>query len=196
MDYKPNSNKSKTERKKIEKVVDGEVKKRKRSEVSKFRDAIIAEDAANIKTHLLVDVLIPSAKKVISDMVRDGIDMLLYGESGSKRDRFGTADKISYRDYSSRARRDDRYQIRTYGRYSYDDIIIETRGEAEEVLSRMDELIDAYGFVTVADLYDLVGVTGNYTDNKYGWTSIRNAEAVRARGGGYVLKLPRAIPID
>ena len=60
----------------------------------------------------------------------------------------------------------------------------------------MDELIDAYGFVTVADLYDLVGVTGNYTDNKYGWTSIRNAEPVRARGGGYILKLPRAIPID
>lgn len=196
MDYKPNSHKSKTERKKIEKVVDGEVKKKKRSEVSKFRDAIIAEDAANVKTHLLVDVLIPSVKKVISDVVRDGIDMLLYGESGSKRDRFGTADKISYRDYSSRALRDDRYQIRTYGRYSYDDIIIETRGEAEEVLSRMDELIDTYGFVTVADLYDLVGLTGNYTDNKYGWTSIRNAEAVRVRGEGYVLKLPRAIPID
>ena len=196
MEYKPNSHKSKTERQKLEKVVDGEVKKRKRSEVSKFRDAIIAEDAANVKMHLLVDVLIPAVKKVISDVVRDGIDMLLYGEGGGKRDRFGTADKISFRDYSSRTRRDDGYRTRSYGRYSYDDIIIETRGEAEEVLSRMDELIDAYGFVTVADLYDLVGVTGNYTDNKYGWTSIRNAEPVRARGGGYILKLPRAIPID
>ena len=42
---------------------------------------------------------------------------------------------------------------------------------------------------------DLVGVTGNYTDNKYGWTNIRNAEVVRVRDG-YRIKLPRALPID
>lgn len=60
----------------------------------------------------------------------------------------------------------------------------------------MDELIDMYGVVSVADLYDLVGITGNYTDNKYGWTNIRNAEPVRAMGGGYMLKLPKALPIN
>ena len=59
----------------------------------------------------------------------------------------------------------------------------------------MDELIDRYEVVSVADLYELVGITGNYTDNKYGWTNIRNAEVVRVRDG-YVLKLPKATPIN
>ena len=59
----------------------------------------------------------------------------------------------------------------------------------------MDELIDTYKLVSVADLKDLVGITGNYTDNRYGWTSIRSAEVVRVRDG-YTIKMPRPMPID
>ena len=80
-----------------------------------------------------------------------------------------------------------------YDYYSGNDLYSE--GEAEDVLSRMDELIDTYGVVSVADLYDLVGISCNYTDNKYGWTNIRNVEPIRVRDG-YMLKLPKAMPID
>ena len=45
-------------------------------------------------------------------------------------------------------------------------------------------------------MYDLSGLTPPYTANSYGWTSIRTAEPVRVRDGGYVLKLPKASPID
>ena len=58
----------------------------------------------------------------------------------------------------------------------------------------MDELLETYKMVTVADFYDLVGVTCDYTDNNYGWTSLRSAEVVRVRDG-YIIKLPRALPI-
>ena len=58
----------------------------------------------------------------------------------------------------------------------------------------MDEIIDMYGRVSVADLYDLVGITGNYTDNNYGWTNLASAEPIRVRDG-YVIKLPKAMPI-
>ena len=78
--------------------------------------------------------------------------------------------------------------------YDLNDIVLETRGEAEDVLARMDELVEQYGVVSVADLYDLVGITGNYTDNKYGWTNIRNAEPIRVRDG-YLLKLPKVTTI-
>ena len=74
------------------------------------------------------------------------------------------------------------------------DIILESRVEAEDVISRMKEIIETYGFVRVTDLYDLVGITGDYTDNKYGWTNIRGAEPVRVRDG-YMLKLPKAVPL-
>lgn len=198
-DYKPNSNKFKEEQKqresdkKIEKVVTGKVITRKKSKVSRFLGEFISEDARSVKSYVLGEVLIPAIKKAISDIVTDGIDIILYGESGGKNKR-SAADRVSYRNYYDR---NDSYRRSTpiYSSYSYDNIILETRGEAEEVLARMDELISVYGLVRVADLKDLVGITGNYTDNKYGWTNITSAEVVRVRDG-FTIKMPRAMPID
>ena len=202
LDYKPNSNRYKkeqsnalAERKKIEKVVTGKVRTKKKSEISKLKDTFISEDASNVKSYIVMDVLIPAAKKAISDIVRDGVDMILYGDTHNGRSSSG-ASYVSYRSYSDRDRRDTRRESsRTRVGYDYDDIILESRAEAEEVLRRMDELIETYGIVSVADLYDLVGKSCNYTDNKYGWTNIRNAEPVRVRDG-YLLKMPKAGPID
>lgn len=73
--------------------------------------------------------------------------------------------------------------------------IFATRRDAEEILNCMGDLIDEYGFVTVDDLYDLVGVSGNYTDNKYGWTNISNAEIVQVRDG-YMIELPKIRKLD
>lgn len=204
-DYKPNSHKSKVENatrsgeeKKVEKVVKGKVKTKKKTEIRKFADVFIAEDAANVKSYILMDVLVPAVKKAISDIVQDGVSMILYGSAnGGSKNRYGNASYVSYRSYSDRDRRDDRRNdyARNRSRYDFDDIILDDRGEAEEVLTRMDELIDTYGIVSVADLYDLVGITCDYTDNKYGWTNIRNAEAIRVRDG-YMLKLPKPLPIN
>ena len=205
-EYKSNSYRSKETQKndnvkpedrKIEKVVTGVVKTKKKSKISQAMDNFISEDAKNVKSYVFGEVLIPAIKKAISDIVTDGIDIILYGEARGK-NRRSTADRVSYRSYyddrGGRNRMNERQAIMA-GSYSYDDIILSTRGEAEDVLSRMDELIETYGLVRVADLYDLVGITGNYTDNKYGWMNIRNAEIMRVRDG-YMIKMPRAVPID
>lgn len=198
-DYKPNSHRYKeeqransTDKKRVEKVVRGKVKTKPKSGVSKLTDVFISEDAANVKSYIVMDVLVPAVKKAISDIVRDGIDMILYGEARGRKSSSSTS-YVSYRDYSRRDddRRDSGSRRTGYG---HEDIILESRGEAEEVLSRMDELIDMYGTVSVADLYDLIGKSCAYTDNKYGWTNIRNAEPVRVRDG-YLLKLPKALPL-
>jgi hypothetical protein len=200
-EYKPNSHKYKEDQnrsspeKKVEKVIAGTVKSKKKSEIRKFTDVFISEDIDNVKSYILLDVLIPAIKKAISDIVTNGIDMILYGETGKTKSN-STASKVSYRSYyDGRNGRRDYSAIRTKISYNYDDIIFDNRGEAEDVLSRMDELISTYGLVSVADLYDLVGVTGNYTDNKYGWTNIRSASVIRVRDG-YMLKLPKALPLD
>lgn len=199
-DYKPNSYKSKEEssndeKKKIEKVVTGEVKTKKKSEIKKVADIFISEDIKNVKSYILMDVLVPAIKKAVSDIVTNGIDMILYG--GTRAGRSSSVSNVSYRSYYDR-RDDDRHSYTTpltRAAYDTEDIILQTRGEAEEVLTRMDELISMYGVVSVADLYDLIGKTCSYTSNKYGWTNIRNAEAVRVRDG-YMLKLPKALPIN
>ncbi len=197
-DYKSNSHASKEkeknrEEKKVEKIISGNAKAKKKSEFSKFADVFVSEDAGNVKSYILMDVLVPAVKKAISDIVTNGIDMLLYGETGVHK-RNGASSKVSYRSYYDRSNRSSS-SSRTRSGYSYDDIILDNRGEAEEVLSRMDEIVATYGTVSVADLYDLVGITGAYTDNKYGWTDIRSASVVRVRDG-YMIKLPRALPLN
>ena len=176
--------------KRAEKVVHGKVKT-KTNNARKLTDIFISEDAANVKNYIIMDVIVPSIKKAVYDLIVGTLDMSLYGgRGGGKRP---TADKISYRDYNNVSRRDERSygSTRTASGYTYDDIVVETRGEAESVLARMDEIMDEYEQVRVADLYDLVGISGDYTDNKYGWTNIHNARVVRTRDG-YKIEMPRA----
>lgn len=195
--YKSNSHKSKEEdRPKLDKIIEGKATSKKQSEMRKFKDIFISEDAKDVKSYIVLDVLIPAIKKAISDIVTNGIDMILYGETKA-RGSSSISSKVSYRSYYDRGDRDRRNYRSMNQRigYNYDDVILDNRGDAEEVLSRLDELIETYGIVSVADLYDLVGVSGNYTDNKYGWTDIRNAQVLRVKSG-YMIKLPKAIPLN
>lgn len=201
-EYKPNSHRYRegqsdvpAERKKVEKVIKGTAKTRKKSEIRKFTDIFVAEDVSEVKTYLVRDLLIPSIKNTILDLIIEGATIIFKGESGRARKSNSSVDYVSYRHYADRD--EHRYSgSKSRSSYGFDDIILDSRGEAEEVLSRMDELIDSYGFVTVADLYDLVGKSCNYTDNKYGWRNLRSAEPVRIRGGEYMLRLPKAYTID
>ena len=194
-DLRPNSHKFREDQKdaerKVAKVVTGGVKTKKKSEVRKLTDIFVSEDVSKVKSYILMDVLVPAIKKAISDIVTNGIDMMLYGESRDRKKTVG--DYVSYRNYSDR--RDDRRDTRARTSFDYDDIIFSTRADAEAVREQMDDMIDRYGVVTVADLYDSVQLTAPYTANKYGWTNIRTADIVRIRDG-YVIKLPRAMPID
>lgn len=200
-DFKPNSHKYKVEQqeaakeeKRVEKVVKGKVTTKKKSEIRKFTDGLIKEDLGNVGSFALKEVLIPAAKKAISDIVTNGIDMILYGESGKTKKR-SSGNYVSYNGYSDRDRRDRRDSARTKSRFDFDDIIFETRAEAMMVVNQMEEVIERYGFVTVGDFYDMADLTAPYTAEKYGWTSIRTADVVRIRDG-YIIKLPRAMAID
>jgi hypothetical protein len=196
-EYKSNSHKSKgevrKEDKKIEKVATGKVKTKKKSGANKLSDVFVTEDISSVKDYILYEVLLPAAKKTLSEIVSNGIDMLLYGETKSKSKSRGS--KVSYSKYYDD--REDDYRRSSRRRslgYDYEDVILESRREAEEVLNRMDDLIESYGVVSVADLYDLVGVAGKYTDNKYGWTNLRDAGIERTRDG-YLIVFPRVKPL-
>lgn len=199
-DYPANSRRSKEqaakqEDRKVKKVVSGKTKTRK-NDMRKLTDIFIAEDAQNVKSYIFMDVLVPTIKKAVADIVTDGINMILYGSSSGGRTSRSSS-HVSYRNYYDEKRSDrrDRDRFGSNSRFDYDDILFETRGEAELVREQMVELIDRYGFVTVADMYDMSDQTAPYTANKYGWTNIRSAEPVRVRDG-YILKLPKAMPID
>lgn len=200
-EYKPNSHRYKEEQaskkeKKIEKVVTGSVRTKKKSELRKLADTFISDDIGNVKNYIFMDVLIPAIKKAIDDIVSNGIHMILY--NGDKRnEKRSTVSKVSYGGfYKSSGDRLETKAERIRGAFDFDDIIFSNRGDAEAVISAMDDIIDQYNVVSVLDLCDLAEVsTTNYAAQRYGWTDIRSAHVVRV-SDGYVIKLPRPMPIN
>ena len=209
-DYKSNSYKDKKERSaepipiandisetKVSRLAPKEpVKVRKRSGLSRSFDEFVRDDLNKVKEFAITDVIVPAIKKSISDIFKTGIDMILYhGETVSDSRRYPDSSKVSYRSYydSAPARRTSYSDRRSA--YYCDERIFDTRGEAEAKLSQLNDIMARYHLVRVADYCEIVGITGTYTDNDYGWTDLRTAEVVRVREG-YIIRMPRALPID
>ena len=199
--YKSNSNSSREKekekdipkKKNIEKVTKGTARTKKKS---KFLDSFIAEDVKDVKDYLIGDVLVPTIKSTIAEMVSNGVDMYLFGEVRHGRKKSQRGNRTPYRDYYDR-RDDRRRESRRGAAYDFESVIVESRGEAELVLDRMDEIIDNYDSVSITDLYDLVGYDGGkYTDSKYGWTSLRGVDIERLRDGSYEIVMPAPKQID
>lgn len=201
--YTPNSHKYKEQKKEaapekqIRKVVNGPVKTKK-NEVRKIADIFISEDISNVKSYIFMDVIVPAVKKAIYDVVTNGIDMFLYGGSGKSKSSSNTS-KVSYRNYYDQKNSNVTYRgsesSRNHNSFDYDDIVFNDRGEAEAAKQQMQDIVARYGIVTVNDLYEMTPLTAPYTSQKYGWMDVSSAEVVRVRDG-YILKLPRAVPID
>jgi len=77
----------------------------------------------------------------------------------------------------------------------YNDVILESKNNAEEVLCHLVDNIHEYGAASVGDFYELVGITASFKDSKYGWTDLSNARVVRVKNG-YALDLPKAKMLD
>jgi hypothetical protein len=191
--------KEEPERKPLQKVISGRVVKKKKGFGEKFAESFLGNDRRSVGEYIIHDVLIPAAKDTIADMVKGSIEMFLFGERrGSRTSRERGKSYVSYSSYYKGDRdreRDDKRSRTNRARHDFDDIILETRGEAEEVLSQLVDLTEDYGMVSVADFYELVGEKANFTDEKWGWTNLRSATVDRVRGG-YLIKLPRTEQLD
>lgn len=133
-EYKSNSHKSRQNQnddipeKRVEKVVSGSVKSKKKNGLQKITNVFVPEDVDDVKSYIFEDIVVPAVKDIILDAVR-----AFLGVSGNSRvGRSSTSSKISYRKYyDDRDRRDSGNVSRTRTGYDYDDIILESRGEAK-----------------------------------------------------------------
>lgn len=218
MDYPSNSHTARDEKiadpepKKIDPVVTGGVRRRKTPLGKRFAETFVGGDINNVVSYVVFEVLVPAAKDTISDAFSQGIDRMLFGESrGSRRSSgrtgTGTNGYVSYNRMATSATKTrsglDEFARREPSRrarqtHDFDEIILDSRHEAEEVLTRLYDLLETYEAATVADLYELVGVTPNYTDAKWGWAvgGLQGARVERTRGGGFLLDLPKPEAIE
>lgn len=177
-----------------EKVVAGEVRQRKKTGLIRALRFFMPGNLESIKNYILTDVMDQLIRREVPDILYN-IVHILFGEQPVRRGGQPGA-KVSYRQYYGEPDSRREYaRPRAQAQYDYDDIIFDSRGDAEEVLFRMEELLERFEAVSVADLFDMAGISCNYTDNKYGWTDLQTAHVERVRDG-YVIRLPRACSLQ
>jgi hypothetical protein len=202
VDYPSNSKLSKTkpekpEKKPIEKIVSGPVELRKRGMASKILQTFLVEDSESIIQYIVMDVLVPAAKNTISDVVNQAIHQAFWGRKGNPISG-GRPGYTSYNRVNVQGRviNENPRVLSRQERSNHDlsGFILNSRAEAEDVIEKMRNVIEQYSMVSVDDLYDMLGLTGDFPDAKWGWTDLRNA-TVRPVQGGYLLDLPGTVPL-
>jgi hypothetical protein len=182
------------EKHEIKKITTG--KRQKKPLTTRFKETFLSDESDTVGSYIFWDILVPNMKETISDLVTGAVNIMLFGDAGSRSKGRGRTIKGGYKDYStvssSISRRSDSSEEKRYGRRSRkscDDIIICDRQTAMQVLSDMQDLIVDYGKCTVADYYDMVDQTWEYTDKYWGWTDLSGVRP-RPVHGGCVLDLP------
>lgn len=183
-----------TREKKTEKVISGEVVERDKPLFRRFLSDFFSGDAKTACEYVIHDVILPSVKRLFLEALNKGGEMLLFDSITTRSSSRSGNEKVSYASFYKSDKKESSNYI-PQQRYDYRNIVLSTRGEAEEVIDVLTGIVEEYGRVSVADLYDACGITGNFTDNKYGWTSASGFRA-RITKDGYLLDFPRATPID
>lgn len=205
LNYPGNSNKKKAEgeakaeskRKKLPKSISGDVVYRKKKTRSKIAESFMGDDTRSVGHYILFEVVLPAIKQLISDAASQGVERLLFGDSSRSNTRVGSRPGYTSYNRINVNRRDEPRAISQRARASHDfsEIILKSRDEAEKVRDDLTACVDQYDVATVSDLYDLVGISGSFQDDKWGWYDLRDVRIRRVREG-YLLELPRTQPIE
>lgn len=206
--YQPNSKKSKQasegkdgEKPQQQAIVNSVATLRKPPLGRRIAETFAGDNAHNVGQYILFDVVLPAIKDLLYDSFTKGLERTLFG-TVEPRNRGRRSREVSPRYdkiYPGRNFEDDgssrSISRRARATHKFDDIIVETREEANNVIDHLVMLVEEYDVATVNDLYDLVGITGSYVDDKWGWTDLRDARVVRDRHG-FLLDLPKPDYMD
>lgn len=174
----------------------------KKSAYSKIGNAIFGPRGLKaITSYVSQEVVVPALKGIIVDGLIAGITSAVYGENASgyrpRSSSYTTPRSNGYTNYTNHYGNSkpttNSYQRNVRASNRVEEYAIENRLDAADVLSKLQEIADKYGSVTVADYYEMIGVHTEYTDNNYGWVvdDIARTNILRVPNG-FVLSLPNA----
>lgn len=193
------------EKPRVQRVVEGNVIRRKKSWGKRFVETFFG-DTKGIGSAVVSEILIPAARDMVFEAGKDAMERALFPDArGSGHRRHKVGGQTNYRAFGGIAakavafREDPRPSLSNRARatHNFDEIVLGSRREGESILAQMFEVIERFDAVTVADLYEMVGIKPDYPDRKYGWTaaSLAGAGVDRVKEG-YLLDLPRPEDLD
>ncbi len=166
----------------------------------RIKEMFVGGETKGLFEYIVGDVLAPAFRDMMHDAVIEGTERAIYGgrRSSSRRSdprrgsSFGNVTPINYSRYS-RPSETRPPSPRRLNMPAFEDIIMDSRIEAEKVLDILVTRVQDYEFVPVRVLYELIGEPFHHTDEKHGWYDLSSAFVKRV-SGGYLLVLPRPEP--
>ena len=181
------------------KVISGEIKNKpdapgKKSLLSLF----VKEDVGSVAEYIVTERFIPG----IIDSFINAIALTLTGEtvrtnysSNRRTTSRREPDRASYSEYYERERgREPARSAVNVRDMNVNDIGLMSQDDADKVMDYIVEQLDRYNQAKVADVYDAVGITVDYTDRAryWGWrTASGFRKPYQGRDGCWYLDLPR-----
>lgn len=204
MEYPSNSNKSKeadqvlakNDHPKREKVISEDAIVQKSG--GKLKRFFTGERAREVYDYLIHEVLLPSLKETLDDSIDAMKGAILWNDAtrGSNRGKSSGNYTVYRKSYVDEDRRARRTSLEEKGdRRSLSNIILRSKNDAEHVIYSLSDIIEEEGVATVTDLWQLLDVQGEFTDNYWGWHSVASAK-IRTVRGGYLLLLPDPRPLN
>lgn len=186
-------------------ILESPIRVKKKSVFETFKDEFFSGDAKTIKEYAIKDVFIPTCKRMLSTLISNTVDILLFGEVKNNRSIFSDPRPNKYTSYGnvSYSSYYDGGGIRTrqiskpvlpqkedYRKWVY------TEADARRVLTFLRNEIDNYDRVSVAKLYQICRKRCDPADENYGWFDLSTADwHYDINSEGYILELPSPEPI-
>lgn len=126
---------------------------------------------------------------------------ILYGKDALTRPRYYPYARMRYQSpaiyRSGRAATRATHRTGKRRSSSSEEWIFGTKEDGQKALDSMLKLIESYGYVTMADLMDLVGCSKSKDDDKRGWADLTGSWVAKDKLG-YILHLPNPenIPVS
>lgn len=184
--------------KEVEPVVTTPGQLRKKPFTKRLAGALFSSDGKTMKEKILMDILVPVVKDTVVTVIVSTAETLFYGSPNGRIK--GAVNTLttghSYTNYSDPLKNRANYTnnngvVRIKTVRGVDDILVQTQGEAHDILRYLNYDIDQYGHATVAKAYMLAKLKAEYMDEDYGWYDLSAARITKAIGQtGYLLELP------
>jgi hypothetical protein len=116
-------------------------------------------------------------RTALKNKISKEVTTFLYGENDKPKKRYS-----SYRSY---------YENRKTEK-PFENVVFETRKDAEDILSSADDICRTYGWITVSDLYNLCGLVGSFEDYSLGWSDLSTVKIMRTKHG-YQIIFPKPL---
>lgn len=192
----------------VKKVIKGNASFAKPTLMKKLKDTFISDDANNVGSYIVNDIIVPSVQEGIINTIISATTMI-FGR--------GRGGYYGYRPYDniSKAswRQPDRYDNTPYDRYgyrrddrgaseyrstrSYRDVEVDTYEDMLDVIHELYSLLERYHMVRVSDYFSAAGLTGEFTDNHWGWYDLPPRIAPRrTMSGRWTIDLPRPVALN